>query len=60
MDHKLELHCSSLQHTKMKVRSIKSNTSFQKKHTNSQIAEKVATYFSLDVLSATQDYFLLH
>ena len=38
LHHKLELHCSSLHHTKMQVRSIKSNSSFQKKHTTSQIA----------------------
>ena len=38
LDHKLELHCSSLHHNKMQVRSIKSNSSFQKKHNTSQIA----------------------
>ena len=29
LDHKLELHCSSLHHTKMQVKSIKSNSIFQ-------------------------------
>ena len=60
LDHILELHCSSLHHTKMQVRSIKSNSSFQNKHTTSQIAEQVTTYFSLVVLSTMQDCFLLN
>ena len=38
LDHKLELHCSSLHHTKMQVRTTKSNSSFERKHTTSQIA----------------------
>ena len=38
LDHILELHCSSLHHTKMQFRSTKSNCSFQRKHTTSQIA----------------------
>ena len=60
LDHILELHRSSLQHTKIQVRSIKSNSSFQKKHNTSQIAEQVATYFSYVVLSSMQDCFLLN
>ena len=58
LDHKLELHCSSLHHTKMQVRSIKSNSSFQNKHTTSQIVEQLATYFSSVVLRSIQDFFL--
>ena len=58
LDHILELHFSSLHHTKMQVRSIKSNSSFQKKHTTSQIAEQVATYFASIVLSAMHDSLL--
>ena len=38
LDHILELHYSFLYHTKTQVGSIKSNSSFQKKHTTSQIA----------------------
>ena len=53
LDHILELHCSSLHHTKMQVRSIKSNSSFQKKHTTSQIVTQMATNFSPTVLSST-------
>ena len=60
LDHKQELHYSYLHHTKMQVGSIKSNSSFQKKHTTSQIADQVATYFASDVLSAMQEYFLLN
>ena len=60
MDHILELHYSSLYHTKMQVKSIKSNSSFQKKHTTSQIYEQVATYFALAILSAMHDCFLLN
>ena len=60
LDHILELHYSSLYHTKMQVRSIKLNSIFQKKHTTSQIAKKVATYFALTVLSAMQGCFLLN
>ena len=60
LGHILELHCSSPHHTKMQVRSIKSNSSFQKKHTTSQIAEQVATYFSSAILSAMQNCFLLN
>ena len=52
MDHILEIHHSSLHHTKIQVRLIKSNSIFQKKHTTSQIAEQVATYFASVVLSA--------
>ena len=55
MDHILELHCSSLHHTKIQARSTKSNSIFQKKHTTSQIVEQVETYFSLVLLSAMQD-----
>ena len=43
---------------KMQARSIKSNSSFQKKHTTSQIAKQVATYFASAVLSAMQDSIL--
>ena len=46
LDHILELHCSSLHYTKMQVKSIKSNSSFQKKDNTSQIVEQVATYFA--------------
>ena len=60
LDHILELHYSSLHHMKMQVRSIKSNSSFQKKHTTSQIAEKVETYFSLTILNTMQDSFLVN
>ena len=60
LDHILELHYSSLHHTKMQVESIKSNSSFQKKYTTSQIAEQVATYFVPAIPSAIQDYFLLN
>ena len=42
-----------------KCKSDQSNQfSFQKKHTTSQIAEQVATYFSSTVLSAMQDSIL--
>ena len=60
LDHILELHCSLYIIQKMQVRSIKSNISFQKKHTTSQITEKVETYFALVLLSAMQDCFLLN
>ena len=60
LEHIPELHCSSLHHTKMQVRSIKSNSSFQKKHTISEIAEQVATYFSSAVLNAMYGYFPLN
>ena len=58
LDHKLELHRSSLHHTKIQVKSIKSNSIFQKKHTTSQITDKVATYFASVVLNAMQDSIL--
>ena len=58
LDHILELHCSSLHHAKKQVRSIKSNSIFQKKHTTSQIVKQVATYFASAVLSTMQDYIL--
>ena len=60
LDHKLELQCSSLHHTKMQFRSIKSNSSFQNKYTTYQIVKQVAAYFSVAVLSTMQDYFLLN
>ena len=60
LDHILELHFSSLHHTKMQVISIKSNNSFQKKLTTSQIVEQVATYFASVVLNAMQDCFVLN
>ena len=44
----------------MQVRSIKSNSSFQEKHTTSQIAKQVGTYFASAVLNAMQDCFLLN
>ena len=50
----------SASYKKIQVRSIKSTSSFQKKHTTSQISEQVATYFASAVLSAMQDYFLLN
>ena len=55
LDHILELHCSSLHHTKMQVRSSKSNSRFQKKHTTSQIASYKIIY-----LSCTQRHAWLH
>ena len=36
----------------------KKNSSFQKKHTTTQIVEQVATYFSSAVLSTMQNYIL--
>ena len=60
LDHKLDIHCSSLHHTKMQVKSIKSNSSFHKKHTTSQIDDQVETYFSMAILSAMQELFLLN
>ena len=47
--------CSSLHHTKMQVRSTKSNSSFQKKHTTSQIASG-----NIFCLSCTQRHAALH
>ena len=55
LDHKLELHCSSLHHTKIEVKSIKSNSSSQKKHTTSQIASG-----NIFFLSYTQHHVGLH
>ena len=55
LDHILELHCSSLHHTKMQVRSSKSNSSFQKKHITSQIASG-----NIFCLSCTQRHARLH
>ena len=55
LHHKQELHCCSLHHTKMQVRSIKSNSSFQKKYTTSQL-----TRGNIFFLNCTQLHARLH